>query len=279
MRPNVIPSFHPGLLRRLVLTMTIALAVGVSVASARISLPIAAAQPGAATASIMQATLLEPNQKTTEVSTDELRAILAEKSGYVFDARPPLEFAVSHIPGALNVAQKPGTPTSLYISDVAEIGRLVPGTDAAIVLYCNGPFCGKSKRLAEELLEAGYSNVRRYQLGAPTWRALVGVMQIEADALRYVYEGDRTAVWFDARDAASFQAGSIPGARNLEKADVTKAKDDGRLPMDDHNTRIVVFGADGAQARAVADEIAKNAFHNVTFFDGTLAELRAALGG
>jgi hypothetical protein len=38
--------------------------------------------------------------------------------------------------------------------------------------------------------------------------------------------------------------------------------------MEDHNTRIAVFGADAAQARAVAEEIARNAFHNVGYFAG-----------
>jgi rhodanese-related sulfurtransferase len=262
-------------LRRRVLVLIAVLTIGVAVGYVRVAAPVANGQSDQA--SVMRATLMETNQKSTEISTDELQQILASGSAFVFDARPHLEYAISHIPGALNVAPKPDVPASLYVSDVAEIGRIVPGTDAAIVLYCNGPFCGKSKRLAEELLDAGYTNVRRYQLGAPTWRALVGVMQIEPDGARYVYEGDQTAVWFDARDAASFRAGSIAGARNLEKADVTKAKDDGRLPMEDHNTRIVVVGAVGAQARAVAEEIAKNAFHNVTYFDGTLDELRAAL--
>ena len=47
-----------------------------------------------------------------------------------------------------------------------------------------------------------------------------------------------------------------------------KAKDDGRLPMEDHNTRIVVFGRDAAQARALAEAIAREAFHNVAYFPG-----------
>jgi rhodanese-related sulfurtransferase len=237
----------------------------------------AAAPPAARSAATVHETKLgEPGQKTAEVSTAGLRTILADGSAYVFDARPHLEYAVGHIPGAFNVAPKPGVPKSLYVSDVAEIGRVVPGKHAPIVLYCNGPFCGKSKRLAEELLEAGYTNVRRYQVGAPTWRALGGVMAIELDGLRYVQAGDRTAVFFDARSVAEFTAGTLPGARHLPKAEVGKAKDDGRLPMDDHNTRIVVFGASGQQAREVAEEIARNAFHNVTYYDGVLAELQPA---
>lgn len=222
---------------------------------------------------IVQGTLQE-NEKTPEISTAELQQILAQKSATVFDARPFNEFAVSHIPGALNVAAKPGVPPSQYVSDVAEIGRLVPGKDTPIVLYCNGPYCGKSKRLSEELLQAGYTNVRRYQLGIPTWRALVGLTQIELAGVRYVQGGDKTAVFFDARTPEEFKAGSLPGARNLLVADVVKAKDDGRLPVEDHNTRIIVFGRDGEQARAVADAIAKNAFHNVAFYAGSLDSLK-----
>ncbi len=228
--------------------------------------------------SILQATLMEPNQKTPEVTTDELRRILADGSAYVFDARPHKEYAISHIPGALNVSAKPGVPISVYVSDVNEVSRLVGGDKAApIVLYCNGPFCGKSKRLGEELVAAGFTNVRRYQLGVPTWRALVGLTAIELEGILYVHNGDRTAVFLDARSPEEFKAGSIPGAKSLPLADVKKAKDDGRLPMEDHNTRIIVFGKDSAQARAVAEAIAREAFHNVSYFVGTFDTLKSVI--
>lgn len=231
---------------------------------------------GSSAPDIMKATLAQ-TEKTAEVSTDELRRILVDKSATVFDARPHMEYATSHIPGALNVAPKAGVPMSLYVSDVNEIGRILKEDKAAaIVLYCNGPFCGKSKRLAEELTAAGYANVRRYQLGAPVWRALVGFMQIEPDGIRYVRESDRTAVFFDARSADEFAAGTLANARHLPKSEVVRAKDDGRLPMEDHNTRIIVFGKDAAEARAAAEEIAKNAFHNVSFYAGLLNELKLA---
>ena len=226
-------------------------------------------------ASIHETTLMESGQKTLEVSTNELRRILAEKSATVFDARPAMEYSMSHIPGAVNVSEKPGVPISQYVSDVVEVGRVVGNNESApIILYCNGPFCGKSKRLSEELLAAGYTNVRRYQLGIPVWRALVGVTEIELAGLLYVLRDDKTAVFLDARGPEEFKAGTIPGAKSLPLADVKKAKDDGRLPMEDHNTRIIVFGRDGAQARAVTEAIAKEAFHNVSFFGGSFDELR-----
>jgi len=95
----------------------------------------------------------------------------------------------------------------------------------------------------------------------------------------------KTHVWIDARDPSEFTANSIPHARNLplsgikpgkDVGEVKKAKDDGRLPMDDYNMRMIVFGRDGAQAKAVAEAIAREAFHNVSYFAGPLERLRTA---
>lgn len=236
---------------------------------------------------VHQATLMEVDQTTQEVSTEELRRILAERTAVVLDARPSKEYSVSHIPGAVNVSAKPGVPISLYVSDVAEIGRVLRGDKSRpVVIYCNGPFCGKSKRLAAELIEAGYTNVRRYQLGIPVWRALGGVTQIESEGARHVLGNDRTAVFIDAREPGAYRAGSIPNARNVPRSglkpgkdvgEVKAAKDDGRLPMEDHNTRIIVFGETSEQANAVAQAIAKEAFHNVSFFEGSFEQFKAAL--
>ena len=237
--------------------------------------------------SIHQATLGEPNPRTPEVSTEELRHVLAARNATVLDTRPFMEYAVSHIPGARNVAPKPGVPMSMYVSDVAEIGRLVGGDKAApLILYCNGPFCGKSKRLADELLAAGFTGIRRYQLGIPVWRALGGVCEIEPAGLRHVLAEDRTAVFLDVREAEEFRKGSLPGARNIPRSlvlegkdvgEIRKAKDDGRLPMEDHNTRIVVLAGDADTARFVAEAVAREAFHNVAYFAGTLNEALAAV--
>lgn len=233
------------------------------------------------------AVLAPPGGGAPEISTDELQQILKDQSAVVLDTRPYREWSVSHIPGALNVAPKPGVPLALYTSDVAEIGRLI-GEDKSqpLVLYCNGPFCGKSKRVAKELLEAEYTNVTRYQFGAPGWRTLVGVMEIEPDGVRYVFNSDQTAVWIDVRDPQAFAEGSIPGARNLphsgvlpgkDVGEVFAAKNDGRLPMEDHNTRIIIFGEGGKQSREVAEAVAREAFHNVTYFSGSYEALSALI--
>jgi rhodanese-related sulfurtransferase len=231
--------------------------------------------------------LAELSLAAGEVSTEEFQEILADDEAIVLDTRPHLEYAISHIPGALNVAARPGVPMSMYVSDVAEVSRLVGGDlNRAIVLYCNGPFCPKSKRLSDELETAGHTDVRSYQLGIPVWRASGGVTVIEADGLRHVLAHDGTAIVIDVREGDAFQEGTLPGARHVPRSgvlegrdigEVRRAKDDGRLPMEDHNTRIIVVGRSAGDARFVAQALAYEAFHNVAYFPGTFEEAKAAL--
>ena len=233
----------------------------------------AAERPNAALDAVVGPSADPVGERALELSTRELQAELSAGRALILDARSPAEFATGHLPGALNVAGKPGLPPSQYTSDLAPIEKLAGGDhNRPIILYCNGLYCGRSRRLADDLLAAGFTNVRRYQLGMPVWRALGGVQQIDLPALVQVLENDRTAVLLDARGKTS-----LPGARPLPLADVRKAKDDGRLPMDDHHTRIIAVGASAAQAQALADGVAKDAFDNVAFFGGDVVAVERAL--
>jgi hypothetical protein len=59
------------------------------------ALLLAAARVQAPT--IFDAILAEPGQRTGEVSTAELKKILAERRAIILDARPHLEYAISHM--------------------------------------------------------------------------------------------------------------------------------------------------------------------------------------
>src|SRR5262245_30863257 len=129
---------------------------------------------------------------SSEISTAQLKAALTEGSAIVLDARPYDEYAVSHIPGARAVPAKPDTTPALYVGDAAEVAKSIPDKTQPLILYCNGLFCGRSERLADDLIKLGYRNVRRYQLGTPGWRALGGVMQVEKPALLRLLGQDAT---------------------------------------------------------------------------------------
>ena len=100
---------------------------------------------------------------------------------------------------------------------------------------------------------------------------------MELEGIAYAVE--RGSVLIDARDPEEFMTSSIPGARNLPLGDVKEAnkEKDGRLPVEDHNARIIVFGRDGEQARAVCEALTKSAFHNTSFYGGTFETLSAEL--
>jgi rhodanese-related sulfurtransferase len=225
----------------------------------------------AETIGILHATLAEADQKTAEVSTEQLRRILADGSAIVLDTRTRAEFDAGHIPGARNL-DAPAT------EQVAAVERLAGGNKStALVLYCNGPFCQASRRLAAQLATAGFTNVRRYQLGIPVWRALGGPTAIEIGGITRVFGIDRTAVFIDARAAGDFAKGSVPGAQSAPAEDVASGKLKVPLPEDDFNRRVILFGRDAAQARHLAELLGKRPWHNVSYFAGSFDAVSTAL--
>lgn len=217
---------------------------------------------------ITDAIIGESNPISPEISTAQLQQILQEGKTPVLDVRSAQEYAIAHIPGSINHYEK----------EVEQITKAYPDHKAALVLYCNGPYCGKSKRLSEELKKQGYTNLRRYQLGLPVWRALGNTVQTDLPGVRYVLAGDKTAVWVDARSAETFAKGSLPGAVNIAKGEAEAANDDGRLPKKDKGTRVIVFGDSPEEARAVAEEIAHKAYWNSSYFGGRFSDLRSVAG-
>ena len=209
-----------------------------------------------------------------EVSTSEVFQAL-NSGAAVLDVRSVKECAIAHIPGSVcmpGLVRSDGT----YGDHIEQIIVSYPDRAMPIVLYCNGPYCGKSKRTAQSLAEKGYTNVRRYQLGLPIWRALGNIVQTDLAGLAYILKDDRTAVFVDAREPAKFKAETIPGAVNVRPGETKVANEDGRLPHMDKGTRIVVFGDIAESTRAVATEVAEAAYWNSSYFGGTYDDIRRA---
>jgi rhodanese-related sulfurtransferase len=220
---------------------------------------------GQTPAVITRAIIGETDPVTPEISTAELRNILTEGKIPVLDVRSAQEYAIAHIPGSVNHYEK----------EVEQITKAYPDHGSSLVLYCNGPYCGKSKRVSEELKKQGYTSIRRYQLGLPVWRALGNTVQTDLAGVRYILDGDKTAVWVDARSPKAFRKGSLPKAVNIGKGEAEAANDDGRLPKKDKGTRVIVVADTPDQARAVAEEIAHKAYWNSSYFGGRFSELSA----
>ena len=77
----------------------------------------------------------------------------------VIDVRPPDEFALGHVPGAINVP----------LTDLqARLPELDP--DREIVAYCRGPWCVMSFEAVAALRKRGFQ-ARRLEDGLPEWKA------------------------------------------------------------------------------------------------------------
>ena len=216
--------------------------------------------------SLLSGVLAAYCQSSVEISTEEFKAILAAGKAHVFDVRPAGEFAISHIPGSINVCEH----------EVERMTQLCPDRASEIVLYCNGPYCNKSIRVAEQLIGKGYWNVKRYQYGLPVWRSFGNSAETDLAGFKYIFLKDKSAVFVDARPKKEFDQGTMPGAVNMKQGETEQANNDGRLPYNDHGTRIIVFGNTAEQARRLSEEITRKAYWNTSFFSGTFEELKRA---
>ena len=236
--------------------------VGIAVGFAGACAPAFASK---ARPSIYEATLEEQNQKTPEIATDDFKALLAKGGTVVFDARPSEEYAIAHIPGSLVLNEK-------------QLGRFTqsyPDRSISIVVYSNGPFCERARLRSEDLLRLGYTKISRYQLGLPVWRALGNTAETSLPGFRQVAR-DSNSLVVDARSRAEYAAGTVPGAQAVLAGEVSKAEKDRRLRYLDHSTRMIVFANSADEARVVAEELARNAYSNASYFGGAYAELKRA---
>jgi ArsR family transcriptional regulator len=93
------------------------------------------------------------------VSREDLLARLQEGSATVLDVRPEDEFAVGHLPGALNIP----------LAELERrLGELPP--DREVIAYCRGPYCVLSFEAVAALRARGFL-IRRLEDGYPEWKA------------------------------------------------------------------------------------------------------------
>lgn len=93
------------------------------------------------------------------VSRSELRKRMKDGLVTVLDVRPADEFALGHVPGAVNI------PVGELKRRLAELPR-----GKEVVAYCRGPYCVMAFEAVALLREHGLRS-RRLEDGMPEWRA------------------------------------------------------------------------------------------------------------
>ena len=97
------------------------------------------------------------------ISRERLRRKIADGEDFVLvDALAPMAYAMSHLPGAVNI-------TPEWIDDRAR--RRIPDRNTEVVVYCADIDCDASTRVANRLIDLGYTNVLHYVEGKRDWTA------------------------------------------------------------------------------------------------------------
>jgi len=93
------------------------------------------------------------------VTRSELQTLMRDGLVTLIDVRPADEFALGHVPGAINVP-------------LSEIKVWSGGADTGkeVVAYCRGPWCVMSFEAVAALRSLGHS-ARRLEDGMPEWKA------------------------------------------------------------------------------------------------------------
>jgi len=93
------------------------------------------------------------------VSRKELLKRSRASTVTILDVRPADEFALGHLPGAVNITLK---------ALEAKLSQLKRSTE--IIAYCRGPYCVLSYEAVATLRKRGF-NARRLEDGFPEWKA------------------------------------------------------------------------------------------------------------
>jgi ArsR family transcriptional regulator len=107
----------------------------------------------------MVRTYFDQRDSMEAVTRKELQKRIREGGVTILDVRPPDEFALGHIPGAVNI------PLRELRARISELHQ-----SREIVAYCRGPYCVLSFEAVAALRKKGYV-ARRLEDGLPEWRA------------------------------------------------------------------------------------------------------------
>ena len=136
------------------------------------------------------------------------------------DSRPKRKkYDKGHLPGAISI------PTTKFDRMT---NQLPQEKDKLLVFYCGGLKCKLSHKGAQKAIAIGYTNVKVFSTGYPSWKAYVGsqtTAKIEAGqeegsiaitAFEKILKDNPESIYLvDVRDADEYALGSFKGAVNI----------------------------------------------------------------
>ncbi|MEM9518990.1 MAG: ArsI/CadI family heavy metal resistance metalloenzyme [Actinomycetota bacterium] len=94
------------------------------------------------------------------VTLEEFEAAVDDADVHIIDAQGPGGFETAHVPGSIDMG---------FDDVLGQAKRLGLSPDDAIVVYCSDTDCLGSEFVGTQLVEGGYTNVRRFPDGITEW--------------------------------------------------------------------------------------------------------------
>lgn len=199
----------------------------------------------------------------------------------LFDARTYGGYFEAHIPTAVFV------DNTQY--GVKYTGFAPEDKGMEIIAYCGGFFCHKSHQLAEELIGDGYTNVKVFAGGMPSWKQAglpifgtnsgdsdfdvsAGIVDRSLSAEEFdemVQSGTQVV---DVRGDSEVASGMIDGAFHIPDGDINNNDPsvEEKLP-EDKNTTLVIHCASGARAAGVVEKVVDLGYEEVYYLNGPIS--------
>jgi len=192
------------------------------------------------------------------LTADDLSRLLGAGAMLV-DARPVASFAAGHVPGAISIALRPAFATWLgWLADpdrpVAFV--LEPGQDRADLVR-------QARNIGYERLAGELTG------GMPAWESA----GLPVHRTRLVPATEAGGTVLDVRQAAEFQAGHVPGARNIELGTLARPS---TAPMREDREPLTVMCGHGERAMTAGSLLARQGDRDVAVAIGGPRDWAAA---
>ena len=107
---------------------------------------------------------VKEEKKGNAITLEEAKERFDNGTGFFVDARTGEEFLKGHILNAYSL------PEEVFAERIDEVKITFPDSEEfAIIVYCGGEECDASIKLAEQLRQSGYANVRVFFGGWNEW--------------------------------------------------------------------------------------------------------------
>ena len=202
-----------------------------------------------------------PHARVVESTADqaltpaEVQTLIGQ-GALVLDIRRPEEFAVAHIPGALNIELN---------EDFTECSRALLDPSLSLVIMADD--VGQTNTAATKLAHLGIADVKGFLGGGMyAWQqakfATDTITQISAEELHRMMSQNGQQI-LDVREAADYARGHVSGALNLPITQLGA-----NLSKVDTGRSLVLICAEGHRSSTAASLLARKGLHKLYFVTG-----------